>query len=389
MEENRLVSLIIRQLSGQLSTEEVEELETWASELPVNQRLLNLVKNEEELEDELNKWKRIDPVLGYDKWLFQQQARPKTRILRIASWSVAASLLIAVAIGGLIWKSRPNVQPNVVATKVPQQVLPGRNMAVLTLSSGQAIQLDSTGKGELAIQDGVRIVKPNDGSLSYQASGKDNFTTVAYNTLTTPKSGQYQITLCDGSRVWLNNVSSLRYPTSFQGRNRTVELTGEAYFEIAKEPTKPFFVKVKDQSIEVLGTSFNVMAYAEEGGTQTTLLDGAVRIKGNATAVQLRPNEQARSTLTGGIKILYDVPAGDIVSWKNGFFYFGRASFASVMRQLSRWYDVDVVYEGKEPEMEFGGKIDRSLSLNELLRYLDKNQIHFRLEGRKLIVLPN
>jgi ferric-dicitrate binding protein FerR (iron transport regulator) len=166
-------------------------------------------------------------------------------------------------------------------------------------------------------------------------------------------------------------------------------LTGEAYFEIAKDAKRPFMVKVGNETVNVLGTDFNIMAYTDEGSIQTTLLSGAVKVQAGGASALLKPDQQAQGRADGGLKILENVPSDDIVSWKNGFFYFGRAaSFEAVMRQLARWYDVEVVYEGKAPDMEFGGKIDRSLPLNELLKFLDKNQVHFRLEGRKLIVLP-
>jgi ferric-dicitrate binding protein FerR (iron transport regulator) len=212
-------------------------------------------------------------------------------------------------------------------------------------------------------------------------------TDVLYNLLSTPRSGQYQLVLADGSRVWLNNVSSLRFPTTFTGKERVVELSGEAYFEVAKDAARPFIVKIGKESVEVLGTSFNIMAYPEEGGTQTTLVNGAVRVKTSGNTVELQRDEQARVNANGGLTVLRHVNAEDIASWRNGFFYFGRASFEAIMRQLARWYNIEVVYEGKVPQMEFGGKIDRELSLDELLKYLDKNQLHFRLEGRRLVVL--
>jgi transmembrane sensor len=195
------------------------------------------------------------------------------------------------------------------------------------------------------------------------------------------------VILPDGSHVWLNNVSSLRYPTSFRGKNRIVELTGEGYFEIANDPGKPFIVKVNGEEVEVLGTSFNIMSYPDEGATQTTLLTGAVRVKAGLTTVRLQPDEEAQWSEGGSLTVLKNVPSQDIVSWKNGFFYFGRASLKEVMRQLARWYDIDVKYEGVVPDQEFGGKIDRSVPLNDLLKFLDKNQVHFRLEGRTLVVL--
>ncbi|GGB24027.1 hypothetical protein GCM10011511_54910 [Puia dinghuensis] len=272
---------------------------------------------------------------------------------------------------------------------VNNMVMPGRNTATLTLANGQQVLLDSVGVGKLGMQGASQVMKGESGSLSYvQTSGV--LRVMTYNVLTTPKAGQYQLKLPDGSRIWLNNLSSLRYPTAFQGKDRTVELSGEAYFDIARDDNRPFIVKVQDQSVEVLGTSFNIMAYAEEGGTQTTLLSGAVQVRTGKASVKLKPDQQAQVMAGGELRILKDVVSRDIVSWKDGFFYFGStASFEAVMRQLARWYDVDVVYEGKTPDMEFGGKIDRSLPLNDLLKFLDKNQIHFRLQGRKLIVLPN
>lgn len=389
MTEDRLLSLISRQVFGDLEPEEILELEQWANEANVNRELLTRFSDDVVLRSEIRRWMEIDPAGGFGKWKANERARKRTKIVRLTGWSVAASLLIAFVIGDLIEKkitSRDKAPTAITTANNP--VMPGRNTATLTLANGQTILLDSVGKGELGRQGGTRLVKADSGSLAYLA-GHGEASTVAYNILTTPRSGQYQLTLPDGSRVWLNNVSSLRYPTAFLGKDRTVELAGEAYFEIAKDATRPFIVKVKDEAVEVLGTSFNIMAYSEEGGTQTTLLTGAVAVKAGVNIVRLKPDEQAQVIADGGLKVIKDVTGQDIVSWKDGFFYFGRASFAAVMRQLARWYDVDVVYEGKAPDMEFGGKIDRSLPLNDLLKFLDRNQIHFRLEGRKLIVLPN
>lgn len=385
MTEDRLVSLIIKKLSGELSPTEAVELEGWAQEDAGNRQFLT--RNEGLMEREIERWKNIDPAEGYERWLRYRKTRKRTTILRITGWSVAAALLIAVAVMVLIEKMRPVVPAPGPIVQV-ERVLPGRNAAILTLSDGKRIVLDSAAKGELALQGNTHLVKNDSGSISYEAGSANVPIAMTYNVLATPKAGQYQLRLPDGSHVWLNNESSLRYPTAFSGNNRTVELTGEGYFEIVQDPGKPFIVKVGNESVEVLGTSFNVMAYAEEG-IQTTLLTGAVKVTAGKSSVRLRPDDQAQLSVDGSLRVAHDVPSEDIISWKNGFFYFGRASFEAVMRQLARWYDVDVVYEGKVPEMDFGGKIDRSLPLNDVLKYLDKNQIHLRLEGRKLIVLPN
>jgi ferric-dicitrate binding protein FerR (iron transport regulator) len=388
MTENQLVSLIARHISGELTEKEVGELRRWADADPNNQLLLERVSNEEELEKELDRWRSIDANEGHARVVSILQTHRRVRIRRIVGWSVAASLITAFGVIGLSRKTARPTLPAPIVAKASQTVLPGRNTAILRLSNGQEIQLDSAGNGNLAIQGNARLVKLDSGSLSYVLAGTDKNEIVPYNTLTTPRSGQYQLRLPDGSRVWLNNVSSLRYPTSFQGKTREVELSGEAYFEIAKDAAKPFVVKLRGEDVEVLGTSFNIMAYPEET-TQTTLLTGGVRVKTGKTSVVLDPDEQAQLNESGSLKVLKNVPSQDIVSWKDGFFYFGRASFAAVMNKLARWYDVKVIYEGKAPDMEFGGKIDRSLPLNELLKFLDQNQVHFRLEGHTLVVLPS
>jgi transmembrane sensor len=388
MTEARLILLMTHRISGDLSPEETLELDRWSEEHPANREFIIRLSNEEVLERELNFWKSLDPAKGYHRYQTRLQHRRTARIRRIAAWTAAACLLAAVGIKGLVEKTHPPiVQPGVVAANDSHPVMAGRNTATLTLANGKQILLDSAKNGELAREGNTHLVKTADGAIAYMpAEGGDKQT---YNMLTTPRSGQYQLRLPDGSRVWLNNVSSLRYPASFQGKERTVELTGEAYFEIANDASKPFIVKTGDARVEVLGTSFNIMAYPEEEGSQTTVLTGAVEVRTEKTSTVLKPDQQADVISGGELQVAREIAGQDVVSWKNGFFYFGRASFAAVMRQLARWYDVDVVYEGKVPDTEFGGKIDRSLPLNDLLKYLDKNQIHFRLEGRRLIVLPN
>lgn len=389
MTGDRLVSLVARQLAGELAPDEFQELVDWGNASRLHRDFLDRLRDETLIENELRKWKNIDSAVGYDRWIGYMKKRRRGRVVRIAGWSAAASLLIAIAIGGLMRTVHPTAHTtNGVSIAVNRTVMPGRNMATLTLANGQRLLLDSVAKGELGVQGDSKVMKADSTSLAYKPSGNSSVP-VEYNVLTTPKAGQFQVTLPDGSRVWLNNVSSLRYPTSFRGKDRRVELTGEAYFEIARDVRKPFIVQVKDASIEVLGTNFNVMAYPDESGSQTTLLTGAVRVKAGTGEINLHPDEQVQVTGSGELKLAKDVASADIVSWKDGFFYFGRASFAAVMRQLARWYDIDVVYEGKIPDMEFGGKVDRTLPLNDLLKFLDKNQVHFRLEGRKLIVLQN
>lgn len=388
MTEERLVSLLFKRLSGTLVSEEARELEEWAGESPENQQFLQ--RNESLLEKKITRWKKFDPAQGYAKWTRYRQSQQRARILRIGALSAAASLLLAVVVISVMGKTGRDGHTapggTIAATGVPA----GRNTATLTLAGGRQILLDSAGNGEVAMQGRTRLVKDDSGSISYVLAGKGAPPmTMTYNVLTTPRAGQYQLRLPDGSHVWLNNVSSIRYPTAFSGKDRTVELTGEAYFDIAADRNKPFIVKVRDEAVEVLGTSFDVLSYPEEGGTQTTVLTGAVKVRTGTHAVSLRPDEQSRVGQGGDLKVLTAISSEEVVSWKNGFFYFGHtSSFDAVMRQLARWYDVDVVYKGKVPDMDFTGKIDRSLPLEDMLKYLDENGVHFRVEGRKLIVLP-
>jgi transmembrane sensor len=390
MNEDRLVALLIRRLSGELTPEETQELDEWAAESLVNRQFLTRVLNERILEKELNQWKQLDPAEGHTRWVAYHQARRRVRVLSMVKWSAAASLLIAVSISAWFKLTGPHKKPADVVAMNRQPAIGDHNSAVLTLADGRKIVLDSVGKGQLEVQGVTRLIKSDSNSLAYTGREEnDAAAVVLYNTLTTPKGRIYQLRLPDGSHVWLNDVSSIRYPTAFNGKDRTVEVSGEAYFEIAGNAAKPFIVKVKDQSVEVLGTSFDIMAYPDEGATLTTLVSGAVKVNTTDHSVRLKPDDQSQVVAGSQLKVLHDVPARSIIAWKDGFFYFGHAPFAAIMRQVARWYDVEVIYEGKMPEIEFGGSFDRDLPLNELLRYLEKNQVHCRLEGHKLFVLPS
>jgi ferric-dicitrate binding protein FerR (iron transport regulator) len=271
------------------------------------------------------------------------------------------------------------------------------------LAGGQKILLDSAAAGILAEQGNAQVKKVGDGKLAYEAGGGATKGAGAaaplYNTLTTPRGGQYQLTLPDGTKVWLNAASSLTFPTAFTGSSRTVEMTGEAYFEVAHDKKHPFTVKVSGQTIEDIGTQFNVNAYTDEPAQVTTLLEGAVKVDGHL----LRPGEKATvtgaagpgatvtsATTTGAadIRVARGDPEG-AVAWKNGLFVFTDAGLQTVMRQLSRWYNVDVTYEGNIPPRQFTGMIGRSLTLDQVLKGLAKERVHYQIEkGNRLIITP-
>jgi ferric-dicitrate binding protein FerR (iron transport regulator) len=306
----------------------------------------------------------------------------------------AATVLFAVA-GSAFWilQQRSAAVPGKPApVAAATDARPGGNRAILTLSNGQQINLDSTGNGVLAAQGNMNVTKLADGQLAYNKTSDEKPTAPAFNVLSTPRAGQFSLTLPDGSRAWLNNASSLRYPVAFTGVSREVELSGEAYFEIAKDASHPFRVAIRrgavSSTVEVLGTSFNIMAYDDENAERTTLVEGSVRFIHAGASALLKPEEQSVLDASGALKTQHHVNVAEITAWKNGYFHFDHASLETTMRQLARWYDVDVDYAGNIPAQEFMGKIQRNLPLSAVLKGLENEHIHFSLEGRKLMVKP-
>jgi len=266
--------------------------------------------------------------------------------------------------------------------------LPGSNKAVLTLANGKTITLDDAQNGTLAQQGSTIVKKAANGQLVYNvaALAKTN-TAPSINTIATPRGGQYQVILPDGTKVWLNSASSLRFPTRFTGNLRQVEITGEAYFEVTKNAAMPFKVKTNRAEIEVLGTHFNVMAYDDENVMKTTLLEGAVNINSGSFSAKLKPGQQAQIRSSGKNKVVDDIDMEDEIAWKNGIFQFRDAGIDDILRQASRWYDLDIVYKGNTPVREFNGHISRNVKASELLNMLKYAGIELKIEGNKIIVL--
>jgi len=268
---------------------------------------------------------------------------------------------------------------------------PVRNRAMITLGNGQQVYLDSVVNGALAQQGNAELVKEGSGRVAYKVENVTN-RELLYNTLTNPRGSRVvSLTLSDGTNVWLNSESSLRYPVIFNGHDRTVEIKGEGYFEVKKKADQPFIVHVENGAkIEVLGTTFNVNAYSDELDIKTTLLDGSVRVAfAESPGVVLKPGQQA--WLAGQKIVLNKVDTSDVVAWKNGLFAFHDADLPSVMRQLARWYNIEVTYEGLIPreKFQFNGKMGKDLSLDNVLDLLTNAQVHFRIEaGNKLVIRP-
>lgn len=305
-------------------------------------------------------------------------------------WRAAAIFVVLLGMGLYLFRATQDKSSNLplVQTTPAKAIEAGKEGAVLTLMDGTVVVLDSLGNGLVTTQNGTQVMLKN-GQLVYDAENTDP-ATVGYNTMSTPKGRQFQMVLPDGSKVWLNAASSIHYPTMFIGDERLVEITGEAYFEVAHNAARPFKVKVNNATtIEVLGTHFNINAYSNEETVNTTLLEGAVRVLGTKGKTVLAPGQQARTSGDGNSRVISSVNTDKVVAWKNGVFDFEDASLEEVMRQLERWYDIEVVYEKNIPKLEFFGKMGKDLSLDIVLRGLEKSNVHFRVEAnRKLVVLP-
>jgi transmembrane sensor len=305
-------------------------------------------------------------------------------------------------------------------------ILPGSNRAILTLANGQQIPLNSVQKGILSQQGNTKVIKLDSGRLAYTASGdggggdgvarggvagdgvagdgvardgvaRDGVArggaggadskAVLYNTITTPRGGQYQVTLADGTRVWLNAESSLRFPTAFTGKEREVVLTGEAYLEVVADKDHPFVVRAGPAVTRVLGTQLDIMAYGDEGAVKATLLTGAVSMGQASKSVLLHPGEQGQYDDGKGVIATRSVNTRAVVAWKDGYYFFDRTPVQSVMRQIARWYDVEIVYEGAVPKDEIVGRIPRTAYVSEVLHIMELIGIHFKIDGKKIIVL--
>jgi transmembrane sensor len=268
----------------------------------------------------------------------------------------------------------------------PELVNPGSGKATLTLATGQQIILDDVIKGSIARQGAATIVNEGNGRLSYVLDKKEHpVDDLRYNTLSTVRASQYQIVLADGTRVWLNAGSSLRFPTTFSGPDRTVQMTGEAYFDVAKDASRPFHVKVNGTDIEVLGTQFNINAYTDEATLKTSLVEGAVKVSAVGQKIVLAPDEESNLTADG--TLTYGPGDTELAAaWKNGYFQFDKAPLTAVMRQIGRWYDLDIKYTGPVPDRLFKGKLQRNLPLSGILRILQAQGVHFILEERVLKV---
>lgn len=319
--------------------------------------------------------------------------QPKGKIITVQKyWWVAASVLIAIALSAyFLIKNREEGRIQSFAKQenpVNMEIAPGGNKAILTLADGTQVVLDSANNGAISNQGNITVIKLSDGQLAYNAAGgATSNATVQYNTIATPRGGQYQLVLMDGTKVWLNASSSLKFPTAFNGKERKVELTGEGYFEVAKDKSKPFYVSTEGMNIKVLGTHFNVNAYSDEEAIKTTLLEGSVEVNTSGQIAKLKPGQQAKLQTSGArLQTISNVDLSQVIAWKNGFFSFNDASIQTIMKQFANWYDIDVSYQGKMSEARYSGKVQRNMSLQKVLEVLSFTDINIKLIGKKVVV---
>lgn len=400
-QEQRIHKLLEKFERGEASPTELQELEVWYQSFESNGNITDNLSHQEETYARENLLTRILArvnTMPQAQQHLQADQYKKTRTLwpRIAA---AAAIFIFLSAGGyfLFQRQRPNVE---LAQQLTEDFAPGSNKAVLTLAGGEKMVLTGIKNGQLAVQGNAVIRKTAGGELVYGTAGPGNGK-VVYNTISTPRGGQYQLRLADGTAAWINAASTITYPVTFSGKNRTVEITGEVYFEVAHNAEKPFLVKSKGQTVEVLGTHFNINAYADEEETKTTLLEGRVHVFSAAVSsegkygtvdkdapernVILSPGQQAVFNKNTLRKTAADLSTA--LAWKSGYFQFINADIKTVMRQVSRWYNVDVVFEGPVTKEVFTGRISRSRNISQVLKMVQGSKsVQLTFSGRRIMV---
>jgi ferric-dicitrate binding protein FerR (iron transport regulator) len=385
----RVAYLIAGYISNSLTEKEKDELDEWVTASDENMRLFADLTDEQTIEKGLKErgLYNADAAVEKLKQRIRSRERKKVKPLAFLAVGIAASVLLVAG----VYFFTPLFHKTPTATAAPvakADLLPGTERALLSLPDGRQILLDSS-RGTILQQDNLQVTNTG-GAVSYQGVTKE----AEWHSLTIPRGGHYQLTLADGSTVWLNAESSIRFPTAFLSNERRVEIRGEAYFEVAHDAERPFHVSVLRQAgdeqpvdVEVLGTHFNINAYPDEESIKTTLIQGSVKVSAAGKAVTIQPGEQARVNAVG-LVVTREVNPEEVMAWKNGLFEFKDAPIEEIMRQVARWYDVTVKYEGR-PGYHFNASIPRNVPVSKLFHLLElTDQVHFTIEDKTIIVKP-
>lgn len=382
MDARELYELSAKYLNGEATEEERKKLQQWYedgsdSQIPI----VSAYPDKAGMEDAL--YERIKASI--------KPAAPVKKINWLR-WVAAAMLLLTGSAAYFFFIGREGQSIRHDTAIGPDIQAPGTTRATLKLANGQIIYLDSAGNGSLALQGNIKIIKTEDGQLIYRAEPGSESGSMEYNTIANPRGSRVQqVTLSDGTQLWLNAASSITYPVSFADNERKVLITGEAYFEVAKDPKKKFMVDANGVITEVLGTHFNINSYSNESEIKVTLLEGSIRVSSQSATdgfdpVVIKPGEQAIANGNKQLTVHKDVDLDEVMAWKNGQFILNGTDIQGLMRQISRWYDVDVVYKSVPAEKEFGGSIDSSIPLSRLVQALEENGVRCKLEGRVLTI---
>lgn len=388
-----IAALIAKHLKGETTSEEEKQLEQWLDAAPRNRELFDRLNSQLLIEqqikaysssDKAGAWMNVTERIGFEK-----------KVKNHKSWqffAYAASILLLLGIG---LKFANIFYPKHSAGKIAQNraadIMPGSNKAILTLADGSTITLDDGKKGDIARQQNVIIsAKGSEIIYSHNAEAVDKLVAAdlrAFNVIATPRGGQFEVVLPDGSKVWLNAASSLKYPVTFTGNKRKVELSGEGYFEVAKNPSKPFIVTTRGQTVEVLGTHFNINSYPDEKNIKTTLFEGRVQVRNSTHTgmLSLTPGEQSVNT-SGKLTLVNHADTDEAIAWKEGKFLFHNTGLTAIMKEISRWYDVDVEYQGKISHRHYIGRISRNVPVSQIFEILKTSGVNFTINGRKIIV---
>lgn len=369
MESKDAKGLLEKYAKGQCTAEEKAIVESWYLDISLHANDEDLGKPDfKKAEQKLESTLDVVVPKGIKLW---------------TGAAIAASIVLVLG-AGLFYYTQKSGKDNVTAIAYTNDVAPGKHSATLTLSNGKKIVLHDASNGELAVQSGVSISKTADGQVIYKIKNNKASGQPDYNTLSTTNGEQYQVVLPDGTRVWLNAATTLKFPLTFAGLpQRKVQLTGEAYFEVSKDKHKPFIVHSDQQDVEVLGTHFNVNTYADEPFVKTTLLEGSVKVNSGSI---LKPGEQSALDKTGHVKIA-KVDLDEAIAWKKGYFEFNDENVYQIMRKVARWYNVDVVYEGDIPMDTMEGTMSRFQNVSKILGIMQSTGlVKFRIEGKRIYV---